>query len=73
MVKVYKSCQRYQFWQSQPADLMKIVVVACPFDQWEVDIVGSFLLATTQKKFLIIVIDYFFKWMEIELIARIIE
>ncbi|KAL0347725.1 UNVERIFIED_CONTAM: hypothetical protein Scaly_1788500 [Sesamum calycinum] len=37
------------------------------------DIVGHFPLAPGQRKFLLVAIDYCTKWMEVELLARIIE
>ncbi|KAL0400248.1 UNVERIFIED_CONTAM: Transposon Ty3-I Gag-Pol polyprotein [Sesamum radiatum] len=40
---------------------------------WRMDIVGPFPLATGQRKFLLVVIDYFTKWVEAEPLARITE
>ncbi|KAL0294042.1 UNVERIFIED_CONTAM: hypothetical protein Sradi_6906300 [Sesamum radiatum] len=45
----------------------------CPFIQWGIDIVGPFPLATGQRKFLLVAIDYFTKWVEPEPLARITE
>ncbi|KAL0284035.1 UNVERIFIED_CONTAM: hypothetical protein Sradi_7210900 [Sesamum radiatum] len=45
----------------------------CPFIQWGMDIVGSFPLVAGQMKFLLVAIDYFTKWLEVEPLARIIE
>ncbi|KAL0416730.1 UNVERIFIED_CONTAM: hypothetical protein Slati_3504900 [Sesamum latifolium] len=45
----------------------------CPFIQWGMDIVGPFPLATGQRKFLLVAIDYFTKWVEAEPLARITE
>ncbi|KAK4389424.1 hypothetical protein Sango_2279400 [Sesamum angolense] len=45
----------------------------CPFSQWGMDIVGPFPLATRQRKFLLVVIDYFKKWVEAESLAHITE
>ncbi|XP_073138042.1 uncharacterized protein [Henckelia pumila] len=66
-------CQRHSRLQHQPAALMKGIVAACPFDQWGMDIVGPFPPAPTQKKFLLVDIDYFSKWVEAEALARITE
>ena len=44
-----------------------------PFAQWRLDIIGSFLMAIPQLKFLVIGIDYFTKWVEIEPLATIIK
>ncbi|KAL0411615.1 UNVERIFIED_CONTAM: hypothetical protein Slati_3751200 [Sesamum latifolium] len=45
----------------------------CPFSQWGMDIVGPFPLAPGQKKFLLVAIDYFRKWVEAEPLAHITE
>ena len=37
------------------------------------DIIGPFLIAMKQLKFLIVGIDYFTKWVEAEALATIIE
>ncbi|XP_075479305.1 uncharacterized protein LOC142520188 [Primulina tabacum] len=36
-----------------PATLMKPICAFCPFDQWDMDIVGPFSIARAQKKFLL--------------------
>ncbi|KAL0411775.1 UNVERIFIED_CONTAM: hypothetical protein Slati_3767200 [Sesamum latifolium] len=48
-------------------------VVPCPFTQWGMDIVGPFPVASGQRKFLLVAIDYFTKWVEAEPLARITE
>ncbi|XP_073035327.1 uncharacterized protein [Primulina eburnea] len=59
-------CQRHAKLQHQPATVMRSIVAACPFDQWGIDIVELFPTAPAQKKFLLVVIDYFSKRMEAE-------
>ncbi|KAL2252784.1 UNVERIFIED_CONTAM: hypothetical protein Sindi_0073100 [Sesamum indicum] len=53
--------------QATPLEPLK---VACPFDQWGIDIIGPFPQAVAQKKFLIVAVEYFFKWVEAEALAR---
>ncbi|XP_075479412.1 uncharacterized protein LOC142520294 [Primulina tabacum] len=67
------SCQRLARLNQRPAAMMKAVTAACPFDQWGMDIVGSFPIAPAQKKFLLVAVDYFSKWVEAEPLARITE
>ncbi|KAK4384681.1 hypothetical protein Sango_3036500 [Sesamum angolense] len=45
----------------------------CPFDQWGMNLVGPFLQATGQRKFLIVAVKYFTKLIEAEPLAKIIE
>ena len=44
-----------------------------PFAQWRIDIMGSFSLGKKQLRFLIVVIDYFTKWVEAEPVTTIRE
>ncbi|XP_073153652.1 uncharacterized protein [Henckelia pumila] len=67
------SCQRHDQLQHRSAELMKSIVSSCPFDQWGMDIVGHFLVDPAQKKFLLVEVDYFSKWVEAEPLARITE
>ncbi|KAL2243655.1 UNVERIFIED_CONTAM: hypothetical protein Sindi_0483500 [Sesamum indicum] len=50
---------------------MEPIRVACPFDQWGIDIVGPFPPAQAQKKFIIVAVEYFSKWVEAEAMAKI--
>ena len=42
-----------------------------PFAQWGIDIVGPLPIAPTQKKLLLVAIDYFSKWIEAEAFSSI--
>ena len=44
-----------------------------PFAQWGVDILGPFPPASDQRKFIVVAIDYFTKWVEAEPLAQITE
>ena len=44
-----------------------------PFAQWGIDIMGPFSLGKKQLRFLIVVIDYFTKWVEAEPMTTIGE
>ena len=44
-----------------------------PFMQWGISIVGLLPLGKGQVKFLLVVIDYFTKWVEAETLATITE
>ncbi|KAL0373479.1 UNVERIFIED_CONTAM: hypothetical protein Sradi_3263600 [Sesamum radiatum] len=48
-------------------------VIPLPFMQWGIGIVGPFPLAAGQRKFLLVAVDYFTKWVEAEPLARITE
>lgn len=41
------------------------------FTQWGMNILGPFFQAIGRPKFLLVAIDYFIKWIEVELLAKI--
>ena len=52
---------------------LTLMIAVWPFAQWGLDIMGPFLIATRQLKFLVVGIDYFIKWVEAEALATITE
>ncbi|KAL0405626.1 UNVERIFIED_CONTAM: hypothetical protein Slati_3876500 [Sesamum latifolium] len=73
LVNKCEKCQRHATLIHQPAEPLNVMLSPCPFSQWGMDIVGPFPLAPGQKKFLLVSIDYFTKWVEAEPLARITE
>ncbi|XP_042404598.1 uncharacterized protein LOC121994723 [Zingiber officinale] len=67
------SCQKYHHLSHRPTKEMKASTMSCSFDQWGMDIVGHFPMAIGQRKFLLVVVDYFSKWVEAEPLAKITE
>ena len=50
---------------------MTIITSPWPFAQWEIDIVGPLSQGKKQVKFLLVIIDYFTKWIEVKALATI--
>ncbi|KAL0355530.1 UNVERIFIED_CONTAM: hypothetical protein Sradi_3999900 [Sesamum radiatum] len=73
LVNKCEKCQKHATFIHQPAEPLNVMLSPCPFSQWGMDIVAPFPLALGQKKFLLVVIDYFKKWVEAEPLARITE
>ncbi|KAL2230583.1 UNVERIFIED_CONTAM: Gag-Pol polyprotein [Sesamum indicum] len=73
LVRKCESCQKYASLIHQPATPMEPIKIACPFDQWGIDIVGPLPPAQAQKKFIIVAVEYFSKWVEAEAVAKISE
>ncbi|XP_011100645.1 uncharacterized protein LOC105178795 [Sesamum indicum] len=73
LVRKRESCQKYASLIHQPATPMEHIRIACPSDQWGIDIVGPFPPAQAQKKFIIVAVEYFSKWVEAEAVAKISE
>ena len=72
-VKTCDTCQRFSNAIKQPSEELTPMTAPWPFSQWGLDIMGPFLTAVRQLKFLVVGIDYFTKWVEAEAIATIIE
>ncbi len=66
-------CQRNANIQRRPSVTLTSIGAPWLFAQWGIDILGPFPLATGQRKFLVVSIDYFTKWVEAEPVARITE
>ena len=52
---------------------MTLISSPWPFAQWEIDIMGPFPLSKKQLKCLIVVVDYFTKFIEAEPVTTITE
>ncbi|KAL0313202.1 UNVERIFIED_CONTAM: hypothetical protein Sradi_5719500 [Sesamum radiatum] len=61
LVSKCKRCQKHSSLIHQPAEPLTTMLFPCPFMHWGMDIVGPFLLAAGQRKFLLVAIDYFTK------------
>ncbi|KAL2251337.1 UNVERIFIED_CONTAM: Gag-Pol polyprotein [Sesamum indicum] len=68
-----EKCQRYASQIHIPAVPMTPIPITCPFNQWGIDILGPFPPARAEKKFVIIVVEYFSKWVETEAVSKISE
>ncbi|RDY11318.1 hypothetical protein CR513_04041, partial [Mucuna pruriens] len=69
-----KKCDKYQRFaegHKAPPERLHTITSPWPFCKWGVDILRPFPLAPGQIKFLIVVVDYFTKWVEAESIAII--
>ncbi|KAK3018400.1 hypothetical protein RJ639_003855 [Escallonia herrerae] len=74
VIKFAKKCDRCQKFSSlthTPAVPLSILTSLIPFAMWGMDILGPFPMATGQRRFVIVAIDYFTKWTEAEALATI--
>ena len=72
-VKTCDKCQRFSNAIRQPSKELTPMTAPWPFSQWGLDIMGPFPIAVKQLKFLMVGIDYFTKWVEVEALATITE
>ena len=64
-------CQQFASSIHQPGGMLNSLSSPWPFAQWGLDTVGPFPKAVGNKKYLLVGIDYFTKWVEAEPLANI--
>ena len=70
-VKKCDQCQKFALNIHHPGRVLNPLSSPWPFAQWGLDIVGPFLKATGNKRYLLVSTDYFTKWVEAEPLANI--
>ena len=70
-VKRCDRCQKHAPVVRQPPEMLTSINSPIPFAMWGLDILGPFPVASAQRKFLIVGIDYFTKWIEAKPLAKI--
>ena len=70
-VKMCDQCQRYALIPRMPFEFLNLVMSLWSFALWGMDIVSPLPVTIAHKKFLLIAIDYFDKWVEVEAYASI--
>ncbi|GAV72761.1 rve domain-containing protein/RVT_3 domain-containing protein [Cephalotus follicularis] len=73
LVRKCDKCQRNANISRRPSQSLTSITAPWPFAQWGMDFVGPLPMATGQRKFLIVAVDYFTKWVEAEPLATITE
>jgi len=63
-VKACKKCQEFGSLNHIPAQELQGIISPWPFAKWGMDILGPFPLGQGQTKFMIVIVDYFTKWIE---------
>ena len=72
-VKVCDQCQQFSNIPRQPSEYLTPMMASWTFAQWGLDILGPFSTGTRQMKFLVVRIDYFTKWVEVEPLVKITQ
>ena len=71
LVKKCKICQEHAKISRLPSGPLTSITSPWPFQQWGLDKLGSLPLGKGQCKFIIVAVDYFTKWVEVEPLATI--
>ena len=69
-----QSCDKWQRFSQRvhtPSQVQSPIGSPWPFAIWGMDILGPFPITTGQKKFIIVEIDHFTKWIEVEAVPTI--
>ena len=70
-VKKCDKCQKFAPVVRQLYEMLTSINSPIPFAMWGMDILGPFPTASGQRKFLVVAIDYFTKWIEAKALAKI--
>ncbi|XP_057480460.1 uncharacterized protein LOC130767578 [Actinidia eriantha] len=70
-IRKCNKCQRFAPVSHLPHMGMVIIISPWPFAQWGIDILEPLPQAPMQRRFLIVAIDYFAKWIEAQPLAKI--
>ena len=70
-MKKCDQCQRFAPNIHQLGGVLNPMSSPWPFAQWGLDIIGIFPKATRNKRYLLVGMDYFTKWIETEPLANI--
>lgn len=73
LVRKCEKCQKCAPFIHRPSRDLQPILNPLPFGQWGLDILGPFPEAPYQKKWLIVGINYFSKWIEAEAASNITE
>jgi len=71
MIRKCEGCQENGNDVKRAPTKLHNVMAPWSFAQWGMDIVGPFPIGRVQKKFILVVVDYFTKWVESEALANI--
>ena len=66
-------CQRFSTIPRQLPEELTPISSPWPFSKWEIDLISPLPTARGQLKYVVVVIDYYTKWVKTEPLAKIIE
>jgi hypothetical protein len=70
-VRNYDKCQRFVRIMKNPLERLTSVLSPWPFSKWGVDLVDSMPPEKGKKRFLVVAVDYFTKWAEVEALVTV--
>ncbi|XP_057543932.1 uncharacterized protein LOC130823331 [Amaranthus tricolor] len=73
LIKRCPECQYHSKIGRKPSNYLTAIQAVLPFDKWGMDLLGPFPPAKGQRKFIIVAIDYFTKYVEAEALSSITD
>ena len=73
LVKRCRICQEHAKISRLPSEALTSITSPWPLQQWGLDILGPLPIGKGQCKLIIVAVDYFTKWAEVEPLATITE
>ena len=73
LVKKCKIYQEHAQISHLPSEPLTSIASPWPFQQWGLDLLGPLPIGKGQCKFIVAGVDYFTKWVDVELLATITE
>ena len=70
-VKKCEQCLKHAPLVHQPVGSLNPISNPWPFAQWGLDIIGPFPRATENRRFVLVAVDYFIKWVKAGALANI--
>ncbi|KAK8919324.1 hypothetical protein KSP39_PZI022022 [Platanthera zijinensis] len=71
LAKRCRKCQEFAPLQLLPAQRLRTITSPWPFAIWGLDLVGPFPQASGQRRFLLVMVDYFSKWLEVKALTKV--
>ncbi|GJT17119.1 reverse transcriptase domain-containing protein [Tanacetum coccineum] len=71
LIRACQDCQVHKPVPRNPQQMLTPITFPWPFYKWGIDIAGPFLEGPGKVEFLIVVVDYFTKWIEAKPVATI--
>ena len=72
-VKKCDRCQRHSNEIKIPVERLYSLITPWSFFRWGIDILGPFPISVRQFKFIVVAVEYFTKWIEVEALTTIIS
>ena len=71
IVRVCDGCQRYARQDRVPAQELRTIPITWLFAVWGLDMVGPFAKSPCHKTHLLVEVDKFTKWIEVDPVSRV--